>query len=152
MLQVEKLSAGYGDVVFLQDINLYVRDRESVAIIGPNGAGKTTLVRAICGLLPIRGGRILKDGRPMHTVPAHQRAARGIAVVLENRRLFGQLSVRSNLNLAASTGQARQSPRLTFSLADVFELFPFMSSRLDEPVELLSGGEQQMVAIARALL
>jgi ABC-type branched-subunit amino acid transport system ATPase component len=152
MLRVENLSAGYGDLTLLWNISLELRAQETVAIVGPNGAGKTTLVRAICGLLPLRGGRVLKDGRPIHGVPAHQRASLGIAVVLENRRLFGELSLRSNLSLAAAKGRARESPRITFAFGDVFELFPFIRQRLDAPVELLSGGEQQMVAIARALL
>jgi ABC-type branched-subunit amino acid transport system ATPase component len=152
MLRVENLSAGYGDLTLLWNISLELRAQETVAIVGPNGAGKTTLVRAICGLLPLRGGRVLKDGRPIHGIPAHQRALLGIAVVLENRRLFGELSLRSNLNLAAAKGRARSSTRVAFTLTDVFNLFPFIADRLDAPVELLSGGEQQMVAIARALL
>ena len=152
MLEVESLTAGYGDLTMLSGVSLHVADNESIAIVGANGAGKTTLVRAICGLLPARQGRILKDGQPIHTLPAHRRADAGIAVVLENRNLFGELSIRSNLRLAAARGRRRRSPRVTFSMHDVFELFAFMRERLDTAVELLSGGEQQMVAIARALL
>jgi len=152
VLEVSNLHAGYGDLTMLSNVSLEVADNESIAIVGANGAGKTTLVRAICGLLPVRHGRILKDGREIHALPAYRRAELGIAVVLENRHLFGELSVRRNLKLAAAKGRARASPRIAFSMADVVGLFPFMQERLDAAVELLSGGEQQMVAIARALL
>jgi ABC-type branched-subunit amino acid transport system ATPase component len=152
VLEVEGLTAGYGDLTMLSGVSLRVADNESIAIVGANGAGKTTLVRTICGLVPTRQGRILKNGQPIHTLAAHQRADAGIAVVLENRNLFGELSILGNLKLAAARGRSRQSPRVTFSLHDVFELFAFMRERRDTAVELLSGGEQQMVAIARALL
>jgi ABC-type branched-subunit amino acid transport system ATPase component len=152
VLEVENLTAGYGDLTMLSGVSLHAADNEGVAIVGANGAGKTTLVRAICGLVPARKGRILKDGQPIHTLPAHRRAEAGIAVVLENRNLFGELSIRSNLELAAAKGRTRRSPRVSFSMDDVLELFAFMRERLDTAVELLSGGEQQMVAIARALL
>ena len=163
MLKIEDIQAGYGELPVLRGISLEIGRNESVAIIGPNGAGKTTLVRAICGLLPVRAGRIEKDGQDITRLPSHQRAARGIAVVLEGRHLFGELSVRSNLELAAAHG--RPAPfgqdatagqdgdgRTAFGLDNVLDLFPFMRERLEAAVELLSGGEQQMVAIARALL
>jgi ABC-type branched-subunit amino acid transport system ATPase component len=150
MLRVDKVTSGYGAVTVLRDVSLFVGANEAVAVIGPNGAGKSTLVRAVCGLNPIWAGRIVKDDIELNGAPSHRRAAAGIAVVLENRRLFGELSVRTNLELAANEGAHRCKER--FSYASVLELFPFMAQRLDSNVELLSGGEQQMVAIARALL
>lgn len=150
MLLIEGLAAGYGAAEVLSGVDLRIDAKESVAIVGANGAGKSTLVRALCGLVPARRGRILKDGREIQHLPAYRRAELGIAVVLENRHLFGELSLRSNLELAASTGRDGHAQR--FSIDDVLELFPFMRERQDAPVELLSGGEQQMVAIGRALL
>ena len=152
MLKVSGLTAGYGEVEVLKGIDLEIGHNESVAIIGPNGAGKSTLVRAVCGLLPVRVGRIEKDGKDITRVPSHQRAARGIAVVLEGRHLFGEMSVRDNLELAAAHGRVPAGGYEPFGMGKVLDLFPFMRERLDAPVEYLSGGEQQMVAIARALL
>lgn len=152
MLVVEGLWTGYGDVNVLSGVDIEVRQKESVAIVGANGAGKSTLVSAICGLIPTRRGRILKDGREIHGLPAYRRAEIGIAVVLENRHLFGELSVQRNLELALVKGRTRKSASIDFDMKDVLGLFPFMQERLDAPVELLSGGEQQMLAIGRALL
>lgn len=152
MLVVEDLSAGYGAVDVLSGVNIEVGQNESVAIVGANGAGKSTLVNAICGLVQTRRGRIVKDGQEIHDLPAHRRAEIGIAVVLENRHLFGELSVGRNLELALFNGRTRKSITVEFDMKDVLELFPFMRERLDSPVELLSGGEQQMLAIGRALL
>ena len=124
---------------------------ESIAIVGANGAGKSTVVGAICGLIPTRSGRILKDGLHIHKLAAHRRADFGIGVVLEDRHLFGGLSVRTNLELAAYRG--RKDSRIRFSLDEVIALFPFIKERLRATVALLSGGEQQMVPrIAWALL
>jgi ABC-type branched-subunit amino acid transport system ATPase component len=152
MLIVEGVFAGYGEVNILNEVSIEIGQNESVAIIGANGAGKSTLVSAICGLIPTRRGRIVKDGRPIHTLPAHRRAEIGIAVVLENRHLFGELTLRQNLELALNSGRARGSTSVEFDIPDVLELFPFMKERIDSAVDLLSGGEQQMVAIGRALL
>jgi ABC-type branched-subunit amino acid transport system ATPase component len=150
VLDVRSLAAGYGKVPVLRDINLSVMSGESVAIIGANGAGKTTLVRTICGLIRVTAGTILKDGADLTGLAAHDRACRGIAVVLEGRHLFGELSVRDHLTLVLTQARIRTAPR--FSLDDILQMFPFMPKRMNERVELLSGGEQQMVAIARALL
>ncbi len=152
MLVVEGLWAGYGEVDVLSGVNIEVGHNESVAIVGANGAGKSTLVNAICGLIQTRRGRIVKDGREIHGLPAYRRPEIGIAVVLENRHLFGELSVRRNLELALANGEARKSAAVQFDMQDVLELFPFIKERLDAEVELLSGGEQQMLAIGRALL
>ncbi len=152
MLSTDNIEAGYGDFSVLRGVSIAIERNESVAIIGANGAGKSTLVRALCGLMPIKAGRITHDGRDIHPLPAHERTLHGIAVVLEGRHLFGELPVRANLQLAAVHGARRPKGAQRFSIDDVLELFPFMKGRLDAAVELLSGGEQQMVAIARALL
>ena len=152
MLEVTSVSAGYGALTVLHDVSLKVGDGEAVALVGANGAGKTTLVRTICGLMRAQGGAIHKGGADITRQPAHDLARHGLAVVLENRRLFGELSVRENLVLAETVGRRVRGAHLRFSWDEVTALFPMVKERLDAPVELLSGGQQQMVAIARALL
>ena len=152
MLTVDSLSAGYGTVTVLHDVSLSVGDGEAVAIVGANGAGKTTLVRSICGLMRASKGSIVKDGADVTAEPAHRLAHRGLAVVLENRRLFTELTVKENLTLADRAGRAARSGQARLSWSDVCGLFPIIQERLETRVELLSGGQQQMVAIARALL
>ena len=151
-MSVESIDAGYGGLPVLKGLTLAIERNEAVALIGANGAGKSTLVRAICGLLPLSAGRIVQDGREIQRLPAHERTRHGIAVVLEGRHLFGELSVRNNLELAAAHGERHGSAQRKFRLDDVVDLFPFLRTRLEAAVQLLSGGEQQMVAIARALL
>ena len=153
MLNIRNLYAGYGSVSVLQDINLEIRPSEILAIVGANGAGKSTLVRAICGLLKTGSGEVRFRDREITHMPAHLRARAGLAVVLENRRLWGELSVKDNLRLARSVGERRNSPTTNpYSMSDLYDLFPVLHQRESSLVELLSGGEQQMVAIARALL
>lgn len=156
MLQIERLEAGYGDVPVLKDVSLRIDANETVAIIGPNGAGKSTLVAALCGLILPRGGRIMHRTTDVTRLPAHERARHGLGVVLEGRHLFGELTLRQNLTLAAAharrDARAQAAPNAEGALNDVLDLFPFMRARLDDAVELMSGGEQQMVALARALL
>ena len=151
MLEVRSLVAGYGALTVLHEVSLSVGGREAVAIVGANGAGKTTLVRTICGLLRARSGCILKDGVDISQMPPHQLVRHRIAVVLENRRLFGELTVRENLRLADKTGRAGDR-KVVFDWRDIYTLFPMIEERLATPANLLSGGQQQMVAIARALL
>jgi branched-chain amino acid transport system ATP-binding protein/nonpolar-amino-acid-transporting ATPase len=150
MLEVTGLAAGYHGLAVLHDISLRVGDGEIVGIVGANGAGKSTLVRTICGLLAPTAGRVIKAEVDLTALPPHRRVRHGIAVVLENRRLWGELTVRENLRLAEVNGRKRGETR--FSLDEMTRLFPIIASRYASPVELLSGGEQQMVAIARALL
>ncbi len=152
VLEISSVSAGYGALTVLNDISLKVGDGEAVALVGANGAGKTTLVRTVCGLLRARGGRIEKNGSDITHAPPHDLARHGLAVVLENRRLFGELSVRENLVLAETVGRKARGGNLRFTWDEVTALFPVVKERLDSPVELLSGGQQQMVAIARGLL
>ena len=146
------VSAGYGALTVLRDVSLRVGDGEAVALVGANGAGKTTLVRTVCGLLRARGGRIVKNGTDITAMPPHSLASHGLAVVLENRRLFGELSVRENLVLAETVGRRVRGGNMRFTWDEVTDLFPVVKERMDAAVELLSGGQQQMVAIARALL
>ncbi len=128
VLGVDGLCAGYGAINVLTDVCIAVRERESVAIVGPNGAGKSTLVRAICGLLPASRGTIVKDGAEIQSLPPHRRASVGVGVVLENRQLFGELSVRSNLELAAANARKGGERAIDFALADVLDLFPAAAS------------------------
>jgi ABC-type branched-subunit amino acid transport system ATPase component len=137
-------------MTILRDIDIRVDDGEVVAIVGANGAGKTTLVRTICGLITPTAGTIVKDGTDLTAIPTHRRVKHGISVVLENRRLWGELTVRENLRLAEAHGRSGGKQRLTYQ--DITKLFPIIAERQSGAVELLSGGEQQMVAIARALL
>lgn len=152
MIAVENLAAGYGDVTVLNDISLQLAANETVAVIGANGAGKSTLVAALCGLLPARAGRIVHLGTDITKLPAHQRVRRGIGVVLEGRHLFGPMTARQHLTLGRLGARATQDGDEFFGVEDVLTLFPFMRERLDDAVELMSGGEQQMVALGRALL
>ena len=152
MLEVAALSAGYGHVPVLHGVSLRVGKGEIVALVGANGAGKSTLVRAICGLLEPTTGRILKDGVDVTRVATHLRVRTGLAAVLENRRLWGELTVRENLRLAEVYGRRAGLEKPVFGMAEVTDLFPIVGQRYSSRVELLSGGEQQMVAIARALL
>jgi ABC-type branched-subunit amino acid transport system ATPase component len=152
MLTVESISAGYGSLTVLRDVSLTIGDGEAVSVVGANGAGKTTLVRAICGLNRASAGHVVKNGVNISATPPHHLARHGLAVVLENRRLFGELSVRENLILAEKVGRAARGDNPEFRWDDVCDLFPVVRERLTSPVELLSGGQQQMIAIARALL
>jgi ABC-type branched-subunit amino acid transport system ATPase component len=152
VLTVQSVSAGYGNVPVLRDISLTVGASEAVAIVGANGAGKTTLVRAICGLGRATAGTITKDGVDITAVPPYRMVQHGLAVVLETRGLFPELTIRANLQLAQRAGRRARNGVERFPWADVCRLFPVIEERLDTPTELLSGGQQQMVAIARALL
>jgi branched-chain amino acid transport system ATP-binding protein len=150
MLSLSNVSAGYGAFQALFGVSLEVRAGESVAVIGPNGAGKTTLLRVISKLIDASAGEMTMEGARLDPVPAHEVIARGIAHVPENRRLFPRLSVEENLRMGAFLPAARAqfAERLRF----VFSLFPRMEERRAQPAGTLSGGEQQMCAIGRALM
>jgi len=152
MLTLDKVTAGYGALTVLHGISLSIGNGEAVAVVGANGAGKTTLARTICGLNAVRAGSLTKDNADLTKVPAHQMARHGIGSVLENRRLFGELTVRENLRLAEHTGHATRARKITLKWDDVCDLFPIIRERLNDRTELLSGGQQQMIAIGRALL
>jgi ABC-type branched-subunit amino acid transport system ATPase component len=152
MLETHDIHSGYDSVPVLRDVRISVGRGESVALVGPNGAGKSTLVRTLCGLNRLTAGRIVMAGVDITHQPAYARSRHGIAAVLEGRRLFGPLTVKDNLILAHKMGRSCSMDTPLFSWKDVTELFPIIEEKLDVPVELLSGGQQQMVAIARALL
>jgi len=150
MLSVSSVSAGYGGFQALFDVSLEVKAGESVAVIGPNGAGKTTLLRVISKLIDPRSGEISMEGRRLAGVPSHEVIGCGIAHVPENRRLFARLSVEDNLRMGAfmPAARAKYAERLEF----VYSLFPRMRERRSQVAGTLSGGEQQMCAIGRALM
>jgi branched-chain amino acid transport system ATP-binding protein len=150
MLRLENVSAGYDSFQALFGVSLEVRAGESVAVIGPNGAGKTTLLRAISKLIDTRGGELMMEGRRYNDIPAHEVIALGIAHVPEGRRLFPRLSVEENLKMGAflPAVRAKFAQRLEF----VYSLFPRMQERRGQLAGTLSGGEQQMCAIGRALM
>jgi branched-chain amino acid transport system ATP-binding protein len=150
MLQLRSVDAGYGSFQALFGIDLDVKAGEAVGVIGPNGAGKTTLMRVISGLIRPRKGSITMEGTDVLATPPHRIVNLGIAHVPENRRLFPRLSVDDNLKMGAfiSDARAKYAERLEF----VFELFPRMKERRSQMAGTMSGGEQQMCAIGRALM
>ncbi len=150
MLSVQGLSVAYGDFQVLWDVSLEVRRGEIVALLGPNGAGKSTLLNSVSGLVRPAQGRIEFDGRRVDGLPAHARVGLGVAHVLERRRLFPYLTVRQNLLLGGYHAGARR--HRAESLARVEALFPRLRERQGQLAHTLSGGEQQMVAIARGLM
>jgi branched-chain amino acid transport system ATP-binding protein len=150
MLSLEGVDAFYGDLQALHGVSFAVQPGEIVALVGANAAGKTTTLRVISGLLAPRGGRVSFEGEDIAGVPAHQRVALGIVQVPEGRRLFPFLTVRENLLLGAHPTAARV--RLEQSLEEVLALFPVLAERRDQLAGSLSGGEQQMCAIGRALM
>ena len=150
MLSLAAVSAGYGSFQALFGVSLEVSRGEAVGVIGPNGAGKTTLMRVISGLIPMRDGTMTIEGREIGGLPAHRVVELGIAHVPENRRLFPRLSVEENLRLGAFIPSARA--RFSEQLDWVYSLFPRLKDRRGQPAGTMSGGEQQMCAIARALM
>ena len=149
-LSVEKVSAGYGKVKVIRDIDFRIAAGRRIALVGSNGAGKSTIVKAINGLLPLAGGSIAWDGNPIGTMRASHRTRAGIATVPEGRLLFPACTVFENLVAATSYGEARVHREA--SLDKVFTLFPRLRERAAQQAGTLSGGEQQMVAIGRALM
>jgi branched-chain amino acid transport system ATP-binding protein len=150
MLALEKVSAGYGGFQALFDISLEVRAGETVAVIGPNGAGKTTLLRVVSKLIEPAAGELAMEGRRLNPVRAHEVIRHGIAHVPENRRLFPKLTVEENLRMGAFVPEARA--HFAERLERVYALFPRMKERRAQAAGTLSGGEQQMCAIGRALM
>ena len=150
MLEIERLEIAHGDAVAVWDVSLVVGARELVTVVGPNGAGKTTLIDAIAGLLPVRAGRVRLDGRDLASVAAHELCSHGIALVPEGRRLFPAMTVEENLELGSYARAARA--RRHQSLERVYETFPILRERRRQLAGSLSGGQQQMVAIGRALM
>jgi branched-chain amino acid transport system ATP-binding protein len=151
MLEVENLSVSYGKHVALADVALSVPKGEIAVILGANGAGKTSLLKAIARIGPVApGARVRLNGADIGALAAHDIVEAGLALVPEGRGIFGELTVRENLSLGAFARRARKDE--TERLARVFALFPRLAERLAQPARTMSGGEQQMVAIARALM
>jgi branched-chain amino acid transport system ATP-binding protein len=147
LLDVRDLDAFYGDIQALFGVSMHVAPGEAVAVIGANGAGKSALLKSIAGVLRSRPDAIMFDGTPIGGLQAHAVAARGIALVPEGRGLFPSLNVEENLLIGGQLGRAGP-----WSLPRIFELFPVLAERRKLPSTALSGGQQQMVAIARALM
>ncbi len=150
MLEIRGLEAAYGDVPALSGVTLRVGAGEIVALLGPNGAGKSTLLGCVAGLVRPRAGIISWDSENLLAVSPHLIVERGLAVVPEGRRLFGSMTVEDNLDLGAFSPRARAARRE--SLERVFALFPDLRARRRQIVRALSGGQQQMVAVGRALM
>jgi branched-chain amino acid transport system ATP-binding protein len=165
MLRVEKASVAYGQSTALKEVSLVVNDGEMVTLIGANGAGKTTLLNAITGVVPLKSGSIWLDDRQLSGLPAHRTVKLGLGYVPEGRQIFGAMSVKDNLTMGSYSQCARslwstlefsgwymRRPSVQSNLAMVYKLFPILKERQKQRAGSLSGGEQQMLAIARALM
>jgi branched-chain amino acid transport system ATP-binding protein len=150
MLTLKSLQAGYGRLMVLKGISLHVRQGEVVTLIGGNGAGKSTTLKAISGLLPVWKGQVKFAGQDLNKVPAEQVVALGLALVPEGRRVFASLSVLANLELGAF--HRRDARQVRRDLEDIQERFPLLRERAHQPAGTLSGGEQQILAISRAMM
>jgi branched-chain amino acid transport system ATP-binding protein len=149
LLEVKNLTAGYGDVDVLHDVGLSIAADEVVSLVGANGAGKTTLLRAISGIVRARG-EIVFAGASIIGLPSHEIVAQGIAHVPEGRQLFSDMTVLENLSIGAPRGLP--NPELSRRLDEIWTMFPRLAARRDQYAGTLSGGEQQMVAVGRALM
>ncbi len=147
-LQIERISVQYGNIRALWDVSLKISKGEIVALVGANGSGKSTLLKAIMGLVKSQSGTIEFEGSPILKLSTHSRVSKGIGYVPEGRRLFPQLSVQENLRM----GAPRSCPDLQERIHQIFELFPNLRERKEQSASTLSGGEQQMVAIGRAMM
>ena len=143
-VELKSVSAGYGETVVLEDINLSIAPGESISVIGRNGVGKTTLLSTIMGHTTLHKGEVLLSGKSLNRVPVYRRAAAGLGFVPQEREIFPSLSVLENLDVGARPGH--------WTKDRVFEMFPNLKERLDNRGNQLSGGEQQMLSIARALM
>jgi branched-chain amino acid transport system ATP-binding protein len=150
MLEADRLEVAYGDATALWGVSLGVGEGELVSVVGPNGSGKTTLINAIAGLLPVRSGRLRFGGEDLTRLAPHEVSSRGIALVPEGRRLFAGMTVEENLEIGGYAPGARGARRAR--LERVYAIFPVLRARRRQAAGTLSGGEQQMVAIGRALM
>jgi branched-chain amino acid transport system ATP-binding protein len=150
LLHTSNLCAGYGKIDVLRNVDISITAGEGVSIIGANGAGKTTLLRALAGLIPLQQGSILYKSAAIEMIPAHKRPGLGLALVPEGRQIFPRLSVLENLQLGAYS--RLDSSNVVADVEKNFELFPILKDRRNQVGGTLSGGEQQMLAIARALM
>jgi branched-chain amino acid transport system ATP-binding protein len=153
MLAIENIHAGYGRVRVLHDVTLSLASGEAIGVLGPNGAGKTTLLRTIAGLCTVYDGSVVFDGKPLDGMPGHARASLGLAHVPEGRRIWPSLTVEENLLVGAWRLTPAERTREVSALLDsVIDLFPRLKERFRARAGVLSGGEQQMLAIGRALM
>ena len=151
MLKIESLRVRYGGIVALHDVSLEVRHGETVLLVGSNGAGKSSLINSVIGLVPSAGGRIVFDGHDLSAVPCARRARLGIGYSPEGRKVFPSLTVRENIRSSSlELARARRRPAEE-NLAWILDTFPILAERADQPANQLSGGQQQVVAIARAV-
>ncbi len=146
MLRLEGVNTGYGPIQVLYDLSLEARAGEVLCLLGRNGAGKTTTLKAIMGLLPLTAGRIMLEGTELSALPAHEVPRQGVGYIPQGRRLFSELSVAENIEIGLMAGRKGAKTR-----EHVLDMFPRLRERLDQRAETLSGGEQQMLATARAL-
>jgi branched-chain amino acid transport system ATP-binding protein len=150
MLEVHDLQVAYGQAPALWGVSFTLRAHELLCVVGPNGAGKTTLINALAGVLRARSGRIVLEGRDITALPPHRFCEAGLAIVPEGRRLFGSMSVLENLEIGSLLGAAKA--KRSESIEQVLTLFPALKPKLAQAAGELSGGQQQMVAIGRALM
>lgn len=150
VLEARRLNTYYGDSHVLRDVSVCVAGGEAVAVLGRNGVGKTTLVRSIVGFTPPRSGEVLLDGKEIQTLPPHEIVRRGVALVPQGRRMFPSLTVRETLDIASIVGKF-DAKRRGWGLDRIFAAFPALRERSNTLTGRLSGGEQEMVAVARAL-
>lgn len=150
LLEVKDIEVAYGAIVALRGVSFHVEEGEIVTLLGANGAGKTTSLRTISGVLPLRKGEVRLDGEDLRKVAPHDIVARGIAHVPEGRGIFASLTVQENLELATWT--RRDKKQMAADFRNVYELFPRLGERRRQPAGTLSGGEQQMLAVGRALM
>ena len=150
MLEIKDLYVSYGMMEVLHGVSVNVEDKELVSIIGPNGAGKTTLIKTVMGLVKPTSGSIIYDGQDITHVPAHKRAGMGIGYVPEGRRVFGKLTVDENLRMGAY--ELKDKAQIAKNIEMVYGIFPRLGERSRQLASTMSGGEQQMLAIARALM
>ena len=150
MLQIKDLYVSYGMMEVLHGISIDVKPQELVSVIGPNGAGKSTLIKTIMGIVKPVSGQILYNGQDITRLPAHKRAGLGIGYVPEGRRVFGKLTVEENLRFGAY--ELKDNNHIRENMEKVYEIFPRLGERKDQLASTMSGGEQQMLAISRALM
>ncbi len=150
MLEIKDLFVSYGMMEVLHGISLKVEDKELVSVIGPNGAGKSTLIKTVMGLVKPTSGAILYNGQDITHLPAHKRAGLGIGYVPEGRRVFAKLTVEENLRMGAY--ELRDKKQIARNMERVYEIFPRLGERKAQLASTMSGGEQQMLAISRALM
>jgi branched-chain amino acid transport system ATP-binding protein len=153
MLEIKQLNAGYGKIPVITNVSINVNQGQVVSIIGANGAGKSTLLKAVSGLIPNRHGRVMFNGRNVIDQPPHRIVAMGLSQVAEGRQLFSHLTVEDNINLGAYLYHKRRNQlQIQRRISELYDMFPILGKRNRQIAGTLSGGEQQMLAIARALM